>query len=398
MKNNASTRLSADTQSFHIGDRVLVTGSAFVGHSGVITCFPSVSAAIVDLDKCGRERIATKHLQIDVTEQPMPSEKNVARATWLEPEIISGENVARATSLEREIIEPEITSEPNSKNVARATWLEPEIISEMTEQETLLAIEEINKCAMRVRQLLLEIYLKKGYLALGFKNMTGLMRSNFFSKARETLQLELQAGRIEKEHLNVPVGTFCGKHLRPLSKLKPEYYKAAVDKAEELAGDRLLRSQDVRDAVLQMLQSSPDVAKRSIVDQIKERNFIPLNEREDCKKLQVVKIKSASNPELRPVCGYWGLVNQVLPYSFQVYIGVKDQVLHCKEEEVERLDMNDRAAASLIEVSGRIKALLKFELEPVDYAVLETMQRSVSLTQRQKLYLERIEKDYGIDN
>jgi len=48
-----------------------------------------------------------------------------------------------------------------------------------------------------------------------------------------------------------------------------------------------------------------------------------------------------------------------------------------------------------ISVSKRIAALVKFELEPVDYAILEVLQRSKCFT-RQLLYLERMESDYGL--
>ena len=66
--------------------------------------------------------------------------------------------------------------------------------------------------------------------------MSGLMKFNLFSQARSSLQLELKAGRIEKNYLDVPVGTFSESHLRPLTKLKLEYQSTAVEKAKEIAG------------------------------------------------------------------------------------------------------------------------------------------------------------------
>ncbi|URD53713.1 hypothetical protein [Chroococcidiopsis sp. CCNUC1] len=42
------------------------------------------------------------------------------------------------------------------------------------------------------------------------------------------------------------------------------------------------------------------------------------------------------------------------------------------------------------------RVLLKAELEAVDYAILETIQRSLYLTPRQMWYLEVMEKDYGV--
>ncbi|MBD2310003.1 hypothetical protein H6G17_31895 [Chroococcidiopsis sp. FACHB-1243] len=51
---------------------------------------------------------------------------------------------------------------------------------------------------------------------------------------------------------------------------------------------------------------------------------------------------------------------------------------------------------TLLSVSSRISNLRKVELEAVDYAILETIQRSLYLTSRQMRYLEVMEKDYGV--
>lgn len=52
--------------------------------------------------------------------------------------------------------------------------------------------------------------------------------------------------------------------------------------------------------------------------------------------------------------------------------------------------------ADIKAVSKRIAALVQFELEPVEYAILEVLQRAKCFTPRQLLYLERIESDYGL--
>ena len=67
--------------------------------------------------------------------------------------------------------------------------------------------------------------------------------------------------------------------LRHLSKLKPEYYSAALTQAVEIAGDRPITEKDVSVAVATMLHSDKSVAKRSIVDAIEERTHIPLYDR-----------------------------------------------------------------------------------------------------------------------
>jgi len=79
-----------------------------------------------------------------------------------------------------------------------------------------------------------------------------------------------------------------------------------------------------------------------------------------------------------------------------IYISLKGETIQCREEEVEQIDMNEGDRVSLLSVSSRISNLLKAELEAVDYAILETIQRSLYLTPRQLMHLELMEKDYGV--
>lgn len=118
----------------------------------------------------------------------------------------------------------------------------------MTQEEAWSAVDEINNIAGRIRQLLVELEEREGYRVLGFANMSQLMRSDLFDKARSSLQKELQAGRIENHYLNVPIGTFSESHLRSFSKLKPEYYKSAASRGAEMAGDPPLAAALTADA------------------------------------------------------------------------------------------------------------------------------------------------------
>ncbi len=66
----------------------------------------------------------------------------------------------------------------------------------------------------------------------------------------------------------------------------------------------------------------------------------------------------------------------------------------CKAEELILID--EEYTADIKAVDQRIAALIQFELEPFDYAILELLQRSTCFTLRQLLYLERMEADYGL--
>ena len=107
----------------------------------------------------------------------------------------------------------------------------------------------------------------------------------------------------------------------------------------------------------------------------------------------VVEIRAGANSALRPVDGYWGVITHVGTWSCSVHVSLKGEKFQCKGDE---LSKTDNCAEELRSVSERIAALIKLELEPVDYAILETLQKSYYLTPRQILFLERIEEDYAL--
>ncbi|OWY63872.1 hypothetical protein B7486_50485 [cyanobacterium TDX16] len=289
-----------------------------------------------------------------------------------------------------------------SNDVAIATSFNVEVLADvaerMDEAEARGCVEQINACCNRIRWLLVDLEMRQGYLALGFASMSGLMKSDLFSQARSTLQLELKAGRIEKNCLNVPVGTFHESHLRPLSKLKPEYQPIAIEKAQQIAGSRNLVAKDVSAAVATMLLTDKNAAKRSIVDVVKERTYVPLCDRSQSRIEDAVVVRAFKNADLRPYDGYWGIIQHIGNNCYQIYISLKGETIQCKEEEVEFIDMSEGDRITLLSVSSRISNLLKADLEAVDYAILETIQRSLYLTPRQLRYLEVIEKDYGVSS
>jgi hypothetical protein len=345
--------------NFRIGDRVTITvHPLFTGRTGEITALPSADAGIVALDSGGRERI------------PLSSLESENR--------LMSNDVATATSFNVEVL--------------------ADVKDRMDELEARQCVEEINACCNRIRQLLVDLESRQGYLALGFTSMSGLMKSGLLTKARSTLQLELQAGRIEKEYLNVPVGTMPERQLRPLSKLKPEYYSVVLSQAEEIAGDRPLTEKDVSAAVATMLLTDKNAAKRSIVDVVKERTHVPLYERSQCCIDDVIKVRAFKNVDLRSYDGYWGVIQHIGNNFYQVCISLKGETIQCREEEVESIDMSEGDRITLLSVSARISNLLKAELEAVDYAILETIQRSLYLTPRQMRYLEVMEKDYDVSH
>jgi hypothetical protein len=357
MDSNTTSSTDVASCNFKDGDRVIVAAHPlFAGMSGEITALPSADAGIVALEGGARERISLSCL--------------------------------------------ELVNRLISNDVTIGTSFDVEVFSSasMTAEEARATIEQINGLCNQIRALLVELETREGYLALGFNSMAQLMNSSLFVKARSTLQKELQAGRIETQYLHVPVGTFNESHLRPLSKLKPKYYLEALSQAQESAGDRPITARDVSATVATMLLSNKNAAKRSIVDVVKERTYIPLCDRTRCRVDDAIVIRAYRNADLRAYDGYWGIVQHISEHFYQVYISLKSETIGCKEDEVESIDMTESNRMSLLSVSSRISNLLKAELEAVDYAILETIQRSLYLTPRQMMHLELMEKDYGVSS
>lgn len=364
MDNKTANSTDVAACNFQIGDRVTITvHSLFTGRIGEITALPSPDAGIVALDGGGRERISLSCLE--------PANRLISN------------DVTIVTSFNVEVL----SSAPMTAEEARAT------------------VEQINSLCNQIRALLVELEAREGYIALGFSSMAQLMNSNLFAKARSTLQKELLAGRIETQYLHVPVGTFSESHLRPLAKLKPEYYIEVLSQAQESAGDRPMTARDVSAAVATMLLTDKNAAKRSIVDVVKERTHIPLcdafggsrsDHRSQCRIDDVVTVRAFRNKDLRSYDGYWGIIQHIGNNFYHIYISLKGEIIQCREEEVEFVDMSEGDRISLLSVSARISNLRKAELEAVDYAILETIQRSLYLTPRQMRYLEVMEKDYGV--
>ena len=261
----------------------------------------------------------------------------------------------------------------------------------MSEAEARQCIETIKGHAVSIRALLVDLEERRGFLALGYANMSACMEAEF-RQSRPTLVKELKAGRIEKQILDVPIGTFLESHFRPLSKLKPEYYKPAFDKASTLAGDRPVIAKDLAHAVAELLRSDPKASKKGIVERLKERDAtlppIPYFDGD------VVEIRAGFNPALRKHDGCWGIVTHVGTWSCKVHISVRNVNLQCLPDEMDRVD--PKYTADILSVSQRIAVLSELDLDPVIWSILETLNRQSCFTQIQLNLLAWAEQQYGI--
>ena len=108
----------------------------------------------------------------------------------------------------------------------------------------------------------------------------------------------------------------------------------------------------------------------------------------------VVEIKALKRSPVYPFNDMWAMVEHMGSFSYMVRLGIVKDLQQCKAEEMTKID--DEYTADIKAVGQRIAALIQFELEPVEYAILEVLQRSRCFTPRQLLYLQRMELDYGL--
>ncbi|MBV9388054.1 MAG: hypothetical protein JOZ78_16660 [Chroococcidiopsidaceae cyanobacterium CP_BM_ER_R8_30] len=230
-----------------------------------------------------------------------------------------------------------------------------ELLPMMSESEALQCINNIKGHWANIRALMLELKERRGWEALGYPNLTACLEAEF-SESRTKLVRELRAAEIEKEILQVPIGTCPASHFRPLSQLKPEQYKLALDKAQALAGGQKLTAALVTQAVKQIINSTE-------LQKPVETSKFQLGE------LVWIKCQSKVLPIQKVWDGCWGIV-QSTSWCVLVLIG-------CKEVEYQagHLKQNNKADALFLDTCKRIMALWQTELESIEQMVLKELQR-----------------------
>jgi len=107
----------------------------------------------------------------------------------------------------------------------------------MDEKEARGIVNRINARMTDVRNDLIELEDREGWKALGYDGWRACVEKEF-GKSASYLYRQLVAGRMERD-LDVPIGTFQESHLRTLAMLDtPDQQRAAIDRADELAGDK----------------------------------------------------------------------------------------------------------------------------------------------------------------
>ncbi len=166
-----------------------------------------------------------------------------------------------------------------------------------------------------------------------------------------------------------------------LIKLEPDEQRQVWQEAVEIAGQKVPSARIVKNTVLRHL---------GIVERLKQKNPSP----SEFTQGDVVEIKALKRSPLHPFNGMWGMIEHVGSFSYTVRVSIAKDVQQCKESEMVKVD--DEYTADIKVVGQRIKRLVELDLEPVDFSILEGLQRSKYFSPRQLLFLARIESDYGL--
>ena len=167
--------------------------------------------------------------------------------------------------------------------------------------------------------------------------------------------------------------------VRPLAKLDPDEQRQIWKQAVEAAGGKVPTEQIVKDEVLR---------HKGIVERLKQKNPSP----SEFAQGDVVEIKALKRSPLHAYNGMWGTIEHVGSFSYTVRISIAKDVQQCKEEEMVKVE--DEYIDDIKVVGQRIAALIQFELEPVEYAIIEVLQRSNCFTPIQLQLLEWLEEKH----
>lgn len=115
--------------------------------------------------------------------------------------------------------------------------------AQMTEQEARDCVYKINQHLGSLRALLLDLYQRKGWLALGYESWRDCVTSEFEKKQSRVYQL-LAAARVE-QNLSTTV-EIPERHLRPLAALAPDEQIAVWEVIKETAPNGKVTAQHAK--------------------------------------------------------------------------------------------------------------------------------------------------------
>ena len=247
--------------------------------------------------------------------------------------------------------------------------------SVMSQAEARQCIEAIKEYAVSLRRLLVELEDRRGWSVLGYSSMTACMVAEF-NNSKPVLVRELKVGRIEKYHLQVPIGTYLESQLRPLSKLSSaQQYQPTVVKAHQLAGEGRLSAAHVRQAVNETLSPLRKV-KQTLPSKYLRNDLVRI-------QCQVGALQ-----EQKAWNGCWGIVHSTGNIS-NVRVLVANQEVDYMAGD---LDWDINSEPQFRDACARVLNLWQqTDLEPVEENLLKFFQRRPFFTELEEQMISLME-------
>jgi hypothetical protein len=142
-------------------------------------------------------------------------------------------------------------------------------IRPMIYKEAREAVDQINSNMNNVRYLVLDLYEREGWVALGYQSWRECVATEF-KQGQSYLYYQLEAAQIEKNiSTTVEKEQIPERQLRPLSKLEPDQQREAWQKAVETAPDGKVTAAHVSKVVKEMTgpeKPKPYVLHKPIIE------------------------------------------------------------------------------------------------------------------------------------
>lgn len=267
-----------------------------------------------------------------------------------------------------------------------------DVMRGMTEAEARQCVNSIKEHITSIRELLIELDERKGWVVLKHPSMAACLRKEFSHQSKTNLKYQLYAGRIEKS-LGVPLNTYKESHLRPLRKLDPSFYQSALNRAYEIAGKRQVTAKHISQAVNNILSVQSESAKKGVRQiQNKPQHFLSKSSSQG----EIFRLQYLLDDDIQ----YNGSFAIALDTenSSTLKCQVLNKELEIKQENIKRLDMDEEQLTRQREIIERVQRLAGCNLDPLAWSILETLNRQVEYSDYQLQILEMTERFYKIRN
>ncbi len=138
----------------------------------------------------------------------------------------------------------------------------------MTKQEARACVEDIKASDRNTRALLLDLYERHGWEALGYNSWRACVVGEF-KQSERYLYKQLEAAQVEKaicpKGQNQEIGQIPERHLRPLTSLPPDEQREVYQRAVETAPEGKVTAKHVEETVKEVIERKEPTNKNGYI-------------------------------------------------------------------------------------------------------------------------------------